>query len=114
LTSLYLSIERSKRQFAVLQIIGIPTLCVMASTMLQGLFIVLAGTGTSFVLCLFGAGLLQKALGSGLNSGEQVCSLGWSQWSLALLIVIICAMIASVIAARRLRISDPAVVARSE
>lgn len=114
LTSLYLSIERSKRQFAVLQIIGIPTICVLASTMLQGLLIVLAGTGMSFLLCLVGASLLQKALGSGLGSGEQVCSLGWSQWSLALFVVIACAILASLAASRRLRVNDPAVIARSE
>lgn len=114
MASLYLSIERSKRQFAVLQIIGIPTVCVLFSTMLQGLFVVMAGAATSFVLCLCGASLLQKALGKGLQSGDKVCSLGWSHWSLAIEVVAACAILASIIAARRLRIEDPAVIARSE
>lgn len=113
-TSLYLSIERSKRQFAVLQILGIPTIYVLAATIIQGLLLVICGALVSFVLYLCGSELLESALGNGLANGEVVCKLGFSQWLIALLSASACALFAAVISSMKLRIKDPAVVARCE
>ena len=113
-TSLYLSIERSKRQFAVLQILGIPTFYVLAATMIQGLLLVMSGALASFVLFLCGSRLLENALGEGLAPGEAVCKLSPDQWLIAILAASGCALFAALISSMKLRIKDPAVVARSE
>lgn len=113
-TSLYLSIERSKRQFAVLQILGIPTRYVLAATMLQGLILVFFGASVSFVLYQFGSRLLQGILGAGMAPGEAVCKLSAGQWGVALLASFGCSIFAALLSSKKLRIKDPAIVARSE
>lgn len=114
ITNLYLSIERARRQFAALQVLGIPTLAVMASTIIQSATLVLLGLLASFFVCSFGGRLLQNVLGKNLDPGQQVFSLGWSQWICASLVLLSCALVASLLAGSRLRVKDPALIVRSE
>lgn len=113
-TSLYLSIERSRRQFAVLQILGIPRFHVFVSTLLQAILMVLAGGIASFVFFQIGSWLLTAVLTPENNTGGKVCELSMWQWGVLAGASVICAFLATILALGRLRFKDPAVVARSE
>lgn len=113
-TSLYLSIERSRRQFAVLQIIGIPRIHVFVSTMLQAILMVLAGTAAAFLFFQVGAWLLTAVLAPESASDNKVCELSICQWGVLAGASVFCAFLATLLALGRLRFRDPAVVARSE
>lgn len=113
-TSLYLSIERSRRQYAVLQIIGIPKAYVLISAMFQGVLLVIVGTLFSFILFQFGSWLLSAILAPGMGDEAKVCSLSSGQWILLLLVTVLCAIVSALLASTRLRFADPALVARSE
>ena len=113
-TSLYLSIERSRRQYAVLQIIGIPKFYVLISAMYQGVLLVMVGTLFSFILFHFGSWLLSAILAPGAGDEAKVCSLSSGQWFVLLLATVLCAIVSALLASTRLRFADPALVARSE
>lgn len=113
-TSLYLSIERSRRQFAVLQILGIPRCHVFASTLVQAILMVLAGGIASFVFFQIGAWLLTAVLTQGNDATGKVCELQIWQWGVLAGASVFCAFLATLLALGRLRFKDPAVVARSE
>jgi putative ABC transport system permease protein len=113
-TSLYLSIERSRRQFAVLQILGIPRFHVFVSTLLQAILMVLAGGIASFVFFQIGSWLLTAVLAPENNAGGKVCELKMWQWGVLAGASVFCAFLATILALGRLRFEDPAVVARSE
>ena len=113
-TSLYLSIERSRRQFAVLQILGIPVFYVFLSTLLQAVFMVLAGAVASFAFFQIGAWLLTAVLSSGVEPSGRMCELRFWQWAVLVGASLLSALLATLLALGRLRFRDPAVVARSE
>jgi putative ABC transport system permease protein len=113
-TSLYLSIERSRRQFAVLQILGIPRFYVLMSTMIQATFMVFVGTFLSFILYHIGALLLSTVLVAGAEHDAKVCSLAVWQWCTLLVASVSCAVLSALMAFMRLRFNDPALIARSE
>jgi putative ABC transport system permease protein len=113
-TSLYLSIERSRRQFSVLQILGIPRIYVFLSTVFQVTFMVLAGVITSFIFFQMGALLLDSVLAPGSKSSTGVCVLTARNWFALTGAALSSAFISAIFALRRMRFNDPAVVARSE
>ena len=113
-TSLYLSIERSRRQYAVLQIIGIPKSYVLVSAMVQGVLLVIVGTLFSFILFRIGSWLLSAILTPGMGEGANVCRLSLGQWILLLCITVSAAIVSALLASTRLRFADPALIARSE
>lgn len=113
-TSLYLSIERSRRQFSVLQILGIPRLYVFLSKVFQAVFMVLSGVLASFVFFHIGAFLLSSILASGKTDNSPVCELGFGQWCTLFGAAVLCAILSALMALKRLRFNDPALIARSE
>ncbi len=113
-TSLYLSIERSRRQFAVLQILGIPPLYVFLSSFLQAMIMVLAGVLASFAFFQMGSALLAAVLASEGGPNDGFCELETGQWAVLTATSLGSALLATVLARSRLRFKDPAVVARSE
>jgi putative ABC transport system permease protein len=113
-TSLYLSIERSRRQFSVLQILGIPRLYVFLSTVFQAVFMVLAGVLASFVFFHIGAFLLSSILAPGQTVDSPVCALGFGQWCTLSGAAVLCAILSASMALKRLQFNDPALIARSE
>ncbi len=113
-TSLYLSIERSRRQFAVLQILGIPRFYILVSSSLQATFMVLVGALLSFILFHIGALLLSSVLAPGSEHDASVCSLSFWQWCMLLAASVFCAVLSALLAFTRLRFNDPALIARSE
>lgn len=112
--SLYLSIERSRRQFSVLQILGVPRLYVFLSTVFQAIFMVLTGVLASFVLFHIGAFLLSSILAPGKTDDSPVCALGFGQWFAITGAAVLCAILSALMALKRLRFNDPAFIARSE
>jgi putative ABC transport system permease protein len=113
-TSLYLSIERSRRQFAVLQILGIPATYVFLSSFLQAVTMVLAGIVASFAFFQIGSALLATVLASGSGPNDRLCELEPRQWAVLTATSLGSALLATILARGRLRFKDPAVVARSE
>jgi hypothetical protein len=113
-TSLYLSIERSRRQFAVFQILGIPRLNVFSAVLVQAVIMVSFGCLLSFLLFQIGKNLLATIIGEDSQVTEEVCRLGLSQWLVLLVVTLILAIISGLLALSRLRFKDPAIVARSE
>jgi putative ABC transport system permease protein len=113
-TSLYLSIERSRRQFAVLQILGISRVYVLSAVLIQAVIMVVLGFLLSFVLFQIGAKLLASVIGVDPEPGTAVCRLDASQWMLLLGITLTIAVGSGFVAIARLRFRDPAIVARSE
>jgi putative ABC transport system permease protein len=113
-TSLYLSIERSRRQFSVLQILGIPRIYVFLATVFQVTFMVLVGVIASYIFFQMGALLLSSVLAPGSADSSNVCVLTASNWSALTGAAVISALISALLALRRLRFKDPALVARSE
>jgi hypothetical protein len=113
-TSLYLSIERSRRQFAVLQILGISRLYVLSAVLIQAVIMVVLGFLLSFVLFHIGAKLLASVIGVDPEPGTAVCRLDASQWLLLFGVTLTIAVGSGFVAISRLRFRDPAIVARSE
>jgi putative ABC transport system permease protein len=113
-TSLYLSIERSRRQFSVLQILGIPRIYVFLSTVFQAVFMVFAGVIASFVFFQIGALLLSSVLAPGNMENSSVCALGFGHWCALAGAAALCAFLSALLALKRLRFNDPALIARSE
>jgi hypothetical protein len=110
--SIHLSVERSRRSFAVLQMMGIPSLYVVASSVIQAVLLVCAGTLFAFVLFQTGSHLLMAVFpGSG---GNRVCVLSLGQWVFLLAVSLVFAVLATLPALRRTRSTDPAVIARGE
>lgn len=110
--SIHLSVERSRRSFAVLQMMGIPSLYVVASSVIQAVLLVCAGSLFAFVLFQTGSHLLMAVFpGSGVN---RVCVLSLGQWVFLLVVSLVFAVLATLPALRRTRSTDPAVIARGE
>ena len=112
-SGIYLSIQRSRRQFAVLQILGIPRIFVVISSIIQSQAIVVFGFLASFLLFHIGSTLLAGFLDQG-NSTSRVCDLSGTHWFLLLACSLGFAIIATLLASTGIQVKDPAVVARSE
>lgn len=113
-SSIYLSVQRSKRQFAVLQIIGIPQGPILLSVVFQSALIVSFGTLAAFCLFQIGAWMLESVLGTNGAVSGSVCSLRPEQWFLLYLVALSSAVVATLAAVSGMRFKDPAVIARSE
>ena len=113
-SSIHLSVQRSRRQFAVMQILGIPRRYVLLSVVVQSVAIVIAGTLVSFVLFRMGSSLLSAILDVEASSPDKVCTLELVQWMWLLLVGLATAILATLLSVTGMRFSDPAVIARSE
>jgi putative ABC transport system permease protein len=113
-TSLYLSIERSRRQFAVLQILGISRIYVLMAVLAQAVVMVSVGFLVSFALFQVGAAILTALSQLVLEPGAAVCVLNLTQWMRLLSIAVALAVASGLLAVSRLRFRDPAIVARCE
>jgi len=113
-TSLYLSIERSRRQFAVLQILGISRVYVLMAVLTQAVVMVFIGFLVSFFLFQVGAAILTALSQLVLEPGAAVCVLNLTQWTRLLFVAVALAVASGLLAVSRLRFRDPAIVARCE
>lgn len=112
--SIHLSVERSRRSFAVLQLMGVPSLHVVASSVVQAIILVCAGTLFSFVLFQIGSRMLTAVFSGRGEAENRVCVLSAGQWGFLLATSLVFAIIATLPALRRTRCVDPAVIARGE
>mgnify|MGYP002622654508 CR=1 FL=1 len=113
-SSIYLSVQRSRRQFAVLQILGIPHSTVILSVALQSVVIVLIGSLATLTLFHIGSWMLASVLDVEAESTDSVCSLDGAQWLVLVGSALACAVISTLMSASRMQFKDPAVIARSE
>jgi putative ABC transport system permease protein len=112
--SLYLSIERAKRQLCVMQILGASKLMISVSIVLQSLILVAMGSSLALWLYYVGARILQHLFGDAVGDGEVLCKLPFGQ-AVSILITTSCiGALVGVLASFRLRGLDPAAIARSE
>jgi putative ABC transport system permease protein len=112
--SIHLSVERSRRSFAVFQLMGIPTLHVVASAVIQAILLVCVGTLFAFVLFQTGSRLLIAVFSGSGEAEERVCVLSLGQWGGLLAASLFFAVMATLPALIRTRCADPAVIARGE
>jgi ABC-type antimicrobial peptide transport system permease subunit len=112
--SIHLSVERSRRSFAVLQLMGIPSLHVVASAVLQAVLLVCLGTLLAFVFFQTGSRLLAAVFSGSGEAEGSVCVLSPAQWGLLLATSLFFAVMATLPALIRTRCADPAVIARGE
>jgi putative ABC transport system permease protein len=112
--SLYLSVERGKRQHCVMKVLGASGLCIGTSIILQAGLLVAAGSVMACGFYWVGAGMLQHIFADAIAPGESFCRLSGTQ--VGLLMIGVSFVGASVGAFASLRISglDAAAVARSE
>lgn len=112
--SLYLSIERAKRQLCVLQILGASKVTISISIVLQSLMLVALGSSLALWLYHVGARILQHLFGGTVGAAEVFCKLPISQ-AITMVIATSCTgALVAVLASFRLRGLDPAAIARSE
>lgn len=112
--SLYLSVERGKRQFCVLQVLGVSRATVNLVIILQGGMIALSGTAIAMVLYFFCARLLGTMFADAVGPGEVLCRLNPSQLMLVAGAVACLGAIVGLLSSFRLRGLDAAAIARSE
>jgi len=112
--SLYLSIERAKRQLCVLQILGASKIMISISIILQSMILVTLGSSLALWLYHVGARILQHLFGDSVGEGEILCKLPISQAITMLVATSFIGAFVAVIASLRLRGLDPAAIARSE
>ena len=112
--SIHLSVERSRRSFAALQLMGIPPFYIMASAIFQAVLMVCAGTFFAFLLFQAGSRLLISVFSGNGEIGNRVCVLTFGQWGTLLTVALIFAIIATFPALLKARCKDPAVIARGE
>lgn len=112
--SVYLSVERSKCSYAVLQMIGVGRRYVLASSLIQSGILVTVGNLLAFVLFHIGSQLLPAVLVVGESSDGRVCYLSSSQWLLIWSASLACAFLATLPAIGKMRSADPARIARGE
>ena len=112
--SVYLSVERSQRSYAVLQMIGVGRRYVFASSLIQSGILVTVGNLLAFVLFHVGSQLLAAVLVVGESSDGRVCYLSISQWLLIWIASLACAFLATLPAIGKMRSADPARIARGE
>lgn len=112
--SIHLSVERSRRSFAALQLMGIPPFYMIASSIFQAIMTVCAGTLFAFLLFQAGSKLLDTVFAGSGDMNSRICVLTFGQWSTLLGVALIFAVIATFPALLKARCKDPAVIARSE
>jgi putative ABC transport system permease protein len=112
--SVYLSVERSQRSYAVLQMIGVGRRYVLVSSLIQSCILVTVGNLLAFVLFHAGSRLLEAVLVTGESSDGQVCYLSPGQWLLIWSASLACAFLATLPAIGKMRSADPARIARGE
>ena len=112
--SLYASVERKKRDLAVLRLIGLHRGSLLRFPVYQG--VGLAGGGFLAALAFF-AGLaktINTLFAAHLNPGESFCRLPWQELALALAATLTVAALAAVLAAWRVSRIEPAEALRDE
>lgn len=112
--SLYLSIERAKRQLCVMQVLGASKTLIGLSIILQALILSVAGSVIAFGFYHLGAQLLQHLFGDAIDKGEVFCKLHASNVILILMITSCIGAGVGLLTSFRLRGLDAAAVARSE
>lgn len=112
--SLYLAVERGKRQFCVLRVLGASYATIGMSILIQAGLLVGIGAAFATVLYIIGAEILQKLFGETMEPGEIFCRLTAQQIGILWLTAIGASIIVGGLASLRLRGLDAAVVARSE
>ena len=112
--SVYLSVERSQRSYAVLQMIGVPRRYVLASSLVQSGILVTIGNLLAFVFFHVGSQMLTAVLRGGESSEGRVCYLSAGQWLLIWVASLACAILATLPAIGKMRSADPARIARGE
>ncbi|MFM1559744.1 MAG: FtsX-like permease family protein, partial [Roseibacillus sp.] len=113
-SSIYLSVQRSRRQFAVLQILGVPHSTVILSVALQSVVIVMLGSLATLTLFNIGSWMLAAVLNVEATRTGSVCSLNGGQWLILIGSALACAVVSTLMSASRMQFKDPAVIARSE
>ena len=112
--SLYASVERKKRDLAVLRLIGLPRASLLRLPVYQGVF--LAGGGFLAALAFFGslAKIINTLFAAHLHPGESFCRLPWQELTSALAATLAVAALAAVLAAWRVSRIEPAEALRDE
>ncbi|MCF8049262.1 MAG: hypothetical protein K9L19_17075, partial [Desulfarculaceae bacterium] len=112
--SLYASVERKKRDLAVLRLIGLPRGSLLRFPVYQGVF--LAGGGFLAALAFFGslAKIINTLFAAHLHPGESFCRLPWHELTAALAATLAVAALAAVLAAWRVSRIEPAEALRDE
>lgn len=112
--SLYASVERKKRDLAVLRLIGLPRGSLLRFPVYQGVF--LAGGGFLAALGFFGAlaQTINTLFAAHLHPGESFCRLPWQELAAALAATLGVAALAAVLAAWRVNRIEPAEALRDE
>lgn len=113
-SSIYLSVQRSRRQFAVFQILGVPHSTVILSVALQSVVIVMLGSLATLTLFKIGSRMLAAVLSVEATRTGSVCSLNGWQWLILIGSALACAVVSTLMSASRMQFKDPAVIARSE
>ena len=112
--SLYLSVERSKRQFCVLQVLGVSRSMIKLIILIQGSMIAVTGTVLATLLYLLGSRLLGQLFADAVEPGEALCRLYPSQVMQLASAVALLGAVVGILSSLRLRGLDAAAVARSE
>lgn len=112
--SLYASVERKKRDLAVLRLIGLPRISLLRFPVYQG--VTLAAGGFMAALAVFGAlaQTINTLFAAHLRPGESFCRLPWQELALALAAALAVAALAAALAAWRVSRIEPAEALRDE
>lgn len=112
--SLYLAVERGKRQFCILRVLGMSHGAIRVAIIVQGAVLVTAGAAFATLFYLFGASILQQLFGKMMEPGDVFCQLRAEQIGILWVCALACGVVVAILASLRLRGLDAAVVARNE
>jgi len=112
--NLYASIERKRREFSILRLLGISKGSLFRFPLYQGLLISTSGVLVALSIFVLMAEVINRLFGDYLSSGESFCRLSIGHISIVFAIAIVVAVISSLLAATKATNADPAEAMRDE
>jgi putative ABC transport system permease protein len=114
LSSIYASIERKRRELAVLRLLGVPGTALIIFPLVESAALTVAGLALSVAIFHVLGRVINHMAGDLLLPGELLCRLTPEQHGMALLLSLSMAVFAGLAASRRLLGIDPAESLRDE
>lgn len=112
--SLYASVERKKRDLAVLRLIGLPRASLLRFPVYQGVTLAAGGFMAALAVFVALAQTINTLFAAHLRPGESFCRLPWHELALALAAALAVAALAAALAAWRVSRIEPAEALRDE
>ena len=114
IVSLYAAVERRRRDFGVLRLVGLARHHVLYMPLVQGTLLAVCSLAAGFLAYALLATAININFADELIDGQRFCALPPLQGGLAVLVTLVLALLAAVAAAWRTTLIDPAEVLREQ